>query len=548
MALSSFESLRATLSEFALSTDPGALLLRGEWGTGKTYATKKALETASFSYVSLYGVSNQDEIYSRIALGLSSSLMKSPPPWVGEIGSFAKAALKSVADTIHINGVFDALGTASIGFMCSKTLVVIDDLERRNDQLSINTVLGVISHLVDSKECRIIFISNDGALNDEDRKVFDLQKEKIFDIEVFYDPSIEENAGIFGDVCNNDYLLPPLRALDIRNLRVIRRVNRILNAFQPQLHEGNKRANEMVLKNIATLGLLYHGFRSVVKLESRNSAEFTSVLARFDRVERELSPSDQLFMKSGYTSCPVDDEIAGYLEGGLVDWDSFNKKLRDKEDEFQTSEAVSTLKEILRKFYGNFISKQTDIERELVNHCEVNAERIDPTDLKMVIELLSKFEQKDIDKPWIERWEKKNISSLSASKLSDIVRGPLKFPKSTVEKANNELKTRASNCDLESILHRRCLGKVSSLSDLTRISQLPASAYVEWIEKSEFPDLRLVITCIFEEFCGRTDPEGRIFRKTLAAVDEVGQRSVFDRIRADSMKAYIPGNHRLQEQ
>ena len=93
--------------------------------------------------------------------------------------------------------LFDAVGTAAVGLMARNTLAVIDDLERRDDALSIKAAMGVITHLVESRNCRVVLISNDRMLErEEEKNEFQRQKEKIFDIEMEYAPTVEENANL----------------------------------------------------------------------------------------------------------------------------------------------------------------------------------------------------------------------------------------------------------------------------------------------------------------------------------------------------------------
>lgn len=192
----SYHRLESALRRFSERKEPGALLLRGAWGIGKTFACLNALKAKnrkdqpSFSYVSLYGVSRLDEIYERVALGWNNSVTERAPDWLREaIGTSGKEFAKGIADIFKLGGLgglANAIGTAGIGLLAKNTLIVLDDLERRDESLSVNAALGVVSHLVESRNCRVIFISNDDALEGNDKVAFAAQKEKVFELEYVY--------------------------------------------------------------------------------------------------------------------------------------------------------------------------------------------------------------------------------------------------------------------------------------------------------------------------------------------------------------------------
>ena len=169
MAHDSYRRLESALRSFAVEMEPCAQLLRGEWGVGKTYACLQALKAKTgqtqqpFSYVSLYGVSSLDEIYARIAVGWNNPVTEAIPDWIKDAVG-AKGVVKGIADIFGLGTAAEAIGTAGIGMLARNALIVIDDLERRDEKLSVRAALGVVSYLVESRNCRVIFISNDGAL------------------------------------------------------------------------------------------------------------------------------------------------------------------------------------------------------------------------------------------------------------------------------------------------------------------------------------------------------------------------------------------------
>jgi Cdc6-like AAA superfamily ATPase len=133
MEETSFSKLRDTLKMFSEGKAASALLIQGAWGSGKTYACRKALEEASlpYGYVSLYGMSKRDEIYSRICLGWNDPETKGTPRWCDEVIRVTSGGLQSISKFFKAEDFAASLGIAGVGQLIEGKVIVIDDLERR---------------------------------------------------------------------------------------------------------------------------------------------------------------------------------------------------------------------------------------------------------------------------------------------------------------------------------------------------------------------------------------------------------------------------------
>jgi len=275
------ERLKGTLHSFVKSDQPGAMLIHGPWGVGKTHGVLEALrandvsEQMPFSYVSLYGIASLDDIYMRLSLGWVNKISQKAPEWLAEKFATVKestllkrtsGALGPIVAAFIGKGQLDAISASVAGLLVSKMLIVLDDLERKDPNLSIQAILGVVSYLVESRECCVIFITNDGEIKGDEKVVFDAHKEKVFDFEVPYTPGVEENAGIFS-ANYKDLLWPTLLALGISNLRVIRRTVQVLERLDSKIPKNCDLARISVLTSAAKICCLYFGFREKMDLE-----------------------------------------------------------------------------------------------------------------------------------------------------------------------------------------------------------------------------------------------------------------------------------------
>jgi hypothetical protein len=173
-----------------------AVLIDGEWGSGKTYFVKKTLmpyiseldctiineKSLKFEpiYISLYGVSSIEEISRQICVKMfakteNSTIKKiiqsktinkmSKNKTVRKISNFG---VKLISDYIKSNNItVSGINEAMMGLMDIERFVMIfDDLERCG--LGVNEVLGYINNFVEHDGIKTIIIANQkemGKLN-----------------------------------------------------------------------------------------------------------------------------------------------------------------------------------------------------------------------------------------------------------------------------------------------------------------------------------------------------------------------------------------------
>lgn len=155
-----------------------AILLDGQWGIGKTYTVMEYLKTRTdckVGYTSLFGKNNIDEINTELYRKLH------PKQKVLETISHV---VSLVATSVSIGRVGISLNGTQVGQNKTikttqkyKTLIVIDDFERKNEKLDIISLMGYFNALT-LQGIKIIVLSNFGktlakSLGEYREKVFD---------------------------------------------------------------------------------------------------------------------------------------------------------------------------------------------------------------------------------------------------------------------------------------------------------------------------------------------------------------------------------------
>ncbi|MCU0823966.1 MAG: KAP family NTPase, partial [Leptospira sp.] len=220
------EKINAHISEFLdyylTLTEPGyAVLIDGNWGSGKTYFIKEFIKSRiekykkvndfkkkenPFLYISLNGLSNYKEIDEKIFCAIHPFLSSKPVSFLSGVASAAFRIGTRVDFANGISGMFQS-GSPSISvkelFKNIKNKVLIfDDLERCN--INHAELLGYINLFVEHQKLKVICIANEKEL-DRSTKIetfdsgaiekistYSLIKEKIFGKIIRIIPRFEE--------------------------------------------------------------------------------------------------------------------------------------------------------------------------------------------------------------------------------------------------------------------------------------------------------------------------------------------------------------------
>ena len=199
-----------------------SILLKGKWGCGKTHFIKKVLEEEleeyKLVYTSVAGITDITEFINNIYLIKASKAIDSKHT-LGTIKAFNKYS-SYIGDTIKdiakvpvekmMKELVKDIGKKRISF--SKTLIVIDDLERISDKINIEDFLYSIYDTFISEKVKVLFIANEDEIDNKDNNYTNI-KEKIirytidlYDIEnekITFENAIENEKITFENTINS---------------------------------------------------------------------------------------------------------------------------------------------------------------------------------------------------------------------------------------------------------------------------------------------------------------------------------------------------------
>ena len=217
-----------------------AILLDGEWGSGKTYFIKNKFEkdNKNVIYIPLYGIKNREDIdkkiyYKILEKNMPTQITKSKCLQKGfkiakktgdAIFSITNEVIKKVFN-IDVSGIKNITGSEIISLFknISDYIIIFDDLERC--EIPINEILGYINEYVEHRNVKCIIVANEEEINKINYDYnYELKVLSCLNNDIDYGDKQEEASYGFSTVREN-------KKINIEKIK-----NRISN-----MYEGNKK-------------------------------------------------------------------------------------------------------------------------------------------------------------------------------------------------------------------------------------------------------------------------------------------------------------------
>lgn len=179
----STSNLKKYLDYYRIRKEPRyAVLVTGDWGTGKTYQVRQAMPDEEAYYVSLFGLNSSDDVVAAVYTAMFPG-----KAWVKKIAN-------SVGDmTAEVPGLgslaVSGLTSGLVGAFLRQEVrndkpIIFDDLERCG--LGVKETLGIINLYVEHHGCCVVVIAHDQRLAEG----FSEAKEKIFGQTIRVEPQV----------------------------------------------------------------------------------------------------------------------------------------------------------------------------------------------------------------------------------------------------------------------------------------------------------------------------------------------------------------------
>lgn len=217
------ERFDTAFDNFLDQSDEKVLLVKGQWGIGKTHSIERGLDRNSSEYtsvtVSLFGLSDLNDL----SRSVSESILNKYVPKKGT--DFFKMVTSVPLISKFIPQKLPLLDKINIKYSLENFIVFFDDIERTS--IDIKDFFGYVDQIKNASPFKVIIALNDNQISDPDIwKV----KEKVVDKELrvvnTLDSMVEE---IFQT--QTELPLAIFRRLKVVNLRVIIKSKQVMNLF-----------------------------------------------------------------------------------------------------------------------------------------------------------------------------------------------------------------------------------------------------------------------------------------------------------------------------
>jgi len=206
-----------------------AVLLDGEWGSGKTFFVEKYIipeleknKNAKIFKISLYGISSVETIQEMIYAQWLGRCVDKITYKLGPIGQlvnkgidiFGTSAVRALENKLSAEGVYDKIASTIMDNDINKAeymIIIFDDLERC--RINILQLMGFLNNLSENNGFKLILVANEREIKHKDNSIeeakidifnektlYELTKEKLIGLTISYRISFSE---IFETVIEN---------------------------------------------------------------------------------------------------------------------------------------------------------------------------------------------------------------------------------------------------------------------------------------------------------------------------------------------------------
>ncbi|WP_177229230.1 P-loop NTPase fold protein [Dyella sp. OK004] len=395
------------------------IALTGKWGTGKSHLLQE-VKTASEDEaikkaicVSLFGISDMNQLCLKIIQSAIPTIQSSQATWNKVAATLS--GLRKVAVGFNKGfSVLDDLAQLALPAILKDRVLVLDDIERKHEKLSIDEILGFIDEFTELYGARIILILNSDQLSDKD--MWEKLREKVIDQEVRLDTSSAEAFDIASRLTPTRYggaIKHAVETIKLTNIRIVRKVIRAINRIlgtRDQLPEAV--LGRMIPSTVLLSAIHYKGIEDGPPIEFVLQAGSSKELVERSRkiVAQPVQDEHQAKWKLLVHQLGINssDEyellVADYLDTGLLDEDAVDLIVSRYVAE---SDALNMLRRV-HQFREHVIWHHKLSNNDLLVEARTlanDADRIDPYTVTSLHELLCEIPGGDIiGDIMVEKW------------------------------------------------------------------------------------------------------------------------------------------------
>jgi hypothetical protein len=557
----SIELVENEIRRFISTKEPEVISISGHWGVGKTFAWNLYLKDAQrkdkialkkYSYVSLFGVNSLDEFKYAVFENSVSSSDIGVEPSLDTLWSNANAATeKLIKKTLGILQQTPALqnyigGIAPVWFSAvSETVICIDDFERRGKSLSVRDVLGLINNLKERKACKACLILNDDAL-EEDEGDFRKYLEKVVDTSLEFEPTPEECARIAlaADTKTGKLLAENCMALGISNIRLIKRIERMVRVIEPMLQEFDEGVLRQAAQSLSLLGWSVYEPDTAPSIDYLRNLRGADLFGIDEKTEVPKKEAAWNALLDAYNFTSMDEFDLVLLSGvqkGFFDPVLVKKRASELHSKLKALNLDNSFSEAWGMYHDSLDNDQEEVLDAIYQAFFKGVKYITPLNMSSTVALFKALGRPDqaaeILNYYVEtRGENRELFDLSNYPFVGNINDP-----DVVQAFKDKFATFKVDRDPTAILLSMSRMNGWSPEDITTLCALPVDDYRKIFNGTKGRDLRQIINaCLQFDRIGNSTPEMKeISKRAKDALKLIGQESAINarRVRGYGVEA-----------
>ncbi|MDB5393742.1 MAG: hypothetical protein JWM91_1248 [Rhodospirillales bacterium] len=402
------------IERFLASPEPEVLCLRGKWGVGKTFSwdailrqarDRNAIALKTYAYVSLFGRDSLAQLkYAIFENGMPLQDIGADPTvetfksntadLYKRLGKPTFSFLQNLPQAGDYASELQALSFLSV----RDRLICIDDLERMGRHLPMKDVLGLISDLRDQKSCKIVLILNDDALEGSDKTDFELYNEKVIDRSLEFAPEASDSVriAVVGEAPAMRTLRAALVALGIANIRVIKKIERLVLHVAPLLSTFDVALLEQAVRSLTLLGWCVYS-KEAPTLDYLREQRSKHVFGPGEGESVSDAAREWNALLDGFGFTTMDEFDLALLAGiqrGYFDEAPLMLWAAKRADTIKAAQAGGSFDAAWRLYTDSFDDNEAEVAKEVCAAIRKNVAFVSPLNLNAAVKLL-----KDLKRP-----------------------------------------------------------------------------------------------------------------------------------------------------
>jgi|SRR5215213_1881275 len=547
------EHLQSLVEDFISDTHNDLFVLKGKWGVGKTFFWKRLIEANRtrrsvgkrwYSYVSLFGVSSLDDLKNSI---IASRVEANTSNWRRAVQS-RTASLKELTKDLEKT----KLGTYTGGLineylyqLLVDSLICLDDLERKGDNLNFKDIFGLTAVLKEQRGCKVILILNDESLAEEAIEQFRRHGEKLIDREVSFTVDEEEAFGtIFVPSFRSyDTIRECCLRLHIKNMRILQRIKRAIEDMNPHLQGSEEKLIDDVMRSLVLFVWSYYDKEGQAPplefiYEFSLAAKFIRGKYRKEQETPQIKSWEEILGSYNYFSTtPVDEQLIEFVKTGFIDKGSLRKVLDKKNQQLKAFKADANYNEVWDLYRNSFDDNEAEFLDQMEKRFRSNIQFLSLADLQNAASTLRSFARDNVADALIDQYfelrrSEKDIEGLKLLRrtmFSDDFKDDYLIKQLRAVWDREEVDTRS----LGEILRENYLKRDWNFQDVRRLDALSVNDYYDFF-KSEHSDalFHYVRTCLnFRELSDENGMHKSVADKATQALIKLASESRINRDR-----------------